>query len=44
MYTYHTIKSIYDALRDDVSRMIFLKRLEYSISGKKEAIFEMVDA
>lgn len=44
MYTYRAIKSIYDALRDDVSRMIFLKRLEYSISGRKEAIFEMVDA
>ena len=44
MDIYHTLKNIYNVLEDDASRMTFLKRLEYSLSGKEEAIFELVDA
>lgn len=43
MYSYNGIKSIYERLGDETSKRIFWKRLEYSLSGRKDAIAEMVD-
>lgn len=43
MYSYDGIKRVYARLGDDVSKSIFWKRLEYSLSGRKDAISEMVD-
>lgn len=43
MHYYHGIKSIYERFGDETSKKIFWKRLEYSLSGRKDAISEMVD-
>lgn len=40
---YKKIQLIYDHLCDDISRMIFEKRLEYSLSGSYHKIDEMVN-
>ncbi|HBA67793.1 MAG TPA: hypothetical protein DCZ40_00310 [Lachnospiraceae bacterium] len=44
MTSYEQIKRIYEKLEDKVSRDIFMKRLQYSLSGDKGYIYEMVSA
>lgn len=43
MHIYEAVKKIYSCLQDEVSRFIFLKRLEYSVSGCGDAITEIVN-
>lgn len=42
MYSYDIVKNIYDHLQDERSKFIFLKRLEYSLTGRKSAVEEIV--
>lgn len=42
MHSYEAVRNIYDHLQDEVSKFIFLKRLEYSLNGKNCAIEEIV--
>lgn len=43
MHSYEAVRNVYLHMQDEVSKFIFLKRLEYSLNGKNCVIEEIVD-